>query len=90
MNKQSLRNAAILCGLQFLNWSISTISWRSVAQANIPASIAIDSILATLQFWVIVEVAEGGKTKLRWAAFTLGGVSGTIAGIYTSIWLLGK
>lgn len=91
MDRQILRSAAILGLLQFLNWSICTISWRSVAQANIPASIITDTTLASLQFFVFKRIAQDhGNTLIPWAGYTLGGVAGTVTGIYLSIWLLGK
>jgi hypothetical protein len=90
MTKAEVRNAAILGLLQFLNWSICTISWRAVAQANIPASIVTDTTLASLQFFVFKRIAQDhGNTLIPWAGYTIGGVAGTITGIYLSLWILG-
>lgn len=78
--------------MQFLNWGICTISWRAVAQANIVASIITDTTLATLTFFVIKKMMQGKDEDnfIQWVGYTVGGVMGTVAGIYSSIYFLGK
>lgn len=90
--KDQMKVALELAVMQFLNWGICTISWRAVAQANIMASVLTDSTLATLQFFVLKKIAQGkdDSSLIPWFGYTVGGVLGTIAGIYTSLWLLGK
>jgi hypothetical protein len=78
--------------MQFLNWGICTISWRAVAQANYLMSVITDTSLATLTFLVLKKMMKSGEndTFMQWLGYTIGGVLGTVAGIYLSLRLLGK
>jgi hypothetical protein len=78
--------------MQFFNWGICTISWRSVAQANYGASIITDSALASLTFFVIRKMVkdQDENSFVQWFGYTLGGVCGTLAGIKISLLWLGK
>lgn len=91
MDFSKFKNAAILGTMQFLNWGICTISWRAVAQGNIPASVITDTTLATLQFFVIKRMVDNREdsTVIAWAGYTFGGVLGTITGIKLSFYFLG-
>lgn len=89
------KDAAVLGLMQFFNWGICTMSWRAVAQANVPAAILTDSTLATLTFFVIKKMMKGkdedaNDTFVAWFGYTFGGVLGTVAGIYSSLWWFGK
>ena len=86
------KDAAILAVMQFFNWGICTISWRAVAQANFPAAIITDTTLATLTFFLFRKIANSSHENafIPWLGYTVGGVAGTIVGIYTSLIWLGK
>lgn len=89
--KKEIQAAAILGLLQFLSWGICTVSWRAVSQANIHASIITDTTLGTLNFFIIRRIAKSeATTVVQWIGYTVGGVLGTISGIYFSIWWLGR
>jgi len=91
LNRQ-LKDSLELAVMQFFNWGICTISWRAVAQANIMAAIITDTTLATLTFFLFKKIADQQKDHLfiPWLGYTIGGVLGTISGIYTSLWWFGK
>lgn len=84
--------AGKLAIMQFLSWSICTISWRAVAQANVPAAIITDTTLGTLQFFVFRQIAKYADQDalIPWIGYTIGGVCGTVTGIFASILWLGK
>jgi hypothetical protein len=90
--KKQWSDALYLGIMQFLNYGICTISWRAVAQANIMASILTDTSLASLNFFVIKKIAKEHEDSamIPWLGYTIGGALGTVTGIYSSIWLLGK
>jgi hypothetical protein len=56
------------------------------------ASIITDTTLATLTFFVIRKMMKGKDESsfIPWLGYTVGGVLGTVTGIYSSIYLLGK
>ena len=78
--------------MQFLNWGICTMSWRAVSQANYLASVITDTTLATLTFFAFKKLMQGKDEDsfIQWLGYTVGGVLGTLAGIYLSLRLLGK
>lgn len=91
MRRPALIDAFKLAAMQFLSWSICTLSWRAVAQANIPAAVLTDTTLGTLSFFVLRKIAKADDTTLiPWIGYTLGGVAGTVTGIYLSLWWFGK
>lgn len=91
--KNKATDTAVQLGImQFFNWGICTISWRSVAQANYFASIITDTTLATLSFFVIRKMMkdQDESSFIQWFGYTLGGVLGTLVGIKCSLLWLGK
>jgi hypothetical protein len=84
--------AGLLAIMQFLSWSICTISWRAVSQANVKASIIADVVLGSLQFFAFRQIAKYADqgALIPWIGYTIGGASGTVVGIYLSLWWLGK
>jgi uncharacterized membrane protein YoaK (UPF0700 family) len=90
--KKAWKDALTLGVMQFFSWGICTVSWRAVSQANIGVSILADTTLGSLQFFIIKKITKQTDDEglIPWAGFTVGGVMGTVAGIYFSLWLLGK
>jgi len=81
-----------LAVMQFMSYAICTISWRAVSQANIWASVFADAAYGSFQFFVIQKLVKhkDADTFIPWIGYTIGGVIGTVAGIYLSLWWLGK
>jgi hypothetical protein len=86
------RDSCIFAGIQFLSFAICTMSWRAVAQANILAAVVTDAILSTLSFFLFRKIVDSAKNDalIPWLGYTIGGVLGTVFGIYFSLWVLGK
>ena len=92
LTKRQLIDAAELGLMQFLNWGICTMSWRAVSQANYLASVITDTTLATLTFFAFKKLMKGKDDDnfIQWLGYTVGGVLGTVVGIWSSIYILGK
>jgi hypothetical protein len=92
VNKKQIIDALEIGAMQFFNWGLCTISWRAVAQANVLAAIITDTTLASLTFFVIKKMMKGKDedTFIQWIGYTAGGVLGTVTGIYSSLFFLGK
>jgi hypothetical protein len=88
----AVRDSFIFAGIQFLSFAICTMSWRAVAQANIFAAVITDAILSTLSFFLFRKIVDSAKSDalIPWLGYTIGGVLGTVFGIYFSLWVLGK
>lgn len=89
--KTNIKNFLTLFGLQMWNYSVCTISWRSVAQANYVHSVMIDMVYGAAAFFIIKKVAnQDDKSYWGFAGYTLGGGIGTVVGIWISKQLLGQ
>lgn len=76
--------------IQIVNYSLLCINYRAVAHANYLQSATTDFIIASLSFFVIKKIAHGDDTIHQWLGYALGGVVGSILGIYLSTLMLGK
>ena len=90
--KKAWKDAIILGVMQYFSWGICTVSWRAVAQANLMVSILADTTLGSLQFFIIKKITKQTDDEglIPWIGYTVGGVLGTVTGIYFSLWVLGK
>ncbi len=82
----------MLAWMQYLSWGLCTVSWRAVSQANVAVSIMTDTTLGTLSYFVIKKIYKitDENGVIPWLGYTVGGVLGTVSGIYFSLWVLGK
>lgn len=54
-------------------------------------AIVVDTTLATLQFFVIKRIATSDERNMTlFLGYTLGGVAGTVTGIYLSLYIMGR
>jgi hypothetical protein len=89
---KKFKNFWILFFLQFWTYSVSVISWRSVAQANYISSVLIDTLYGAAQFFIIKKIAKDEEDVSYWGftGYTLGGAVGTVVGIWVSKIILGQ
>jgi hypothetical protein len=85
-----IKEFLIMFGIQILNYSLLCINYRAVAHANYIQSAVSDFVIASLSFFVIKKIANGEDTTHQWLGYALGGVVGSIIGIYLSTVMLGK
>ncbi len=76
--------------IQVVSYTLLCINFRAVAQAHYVQSAASDFVIATLSFFVIKKIANSDDTVHQWLGYALGGVVGSILGIYTSTLMLGQ
>ena len=87
----NIKNFLTLFALQMWNYSVATISWRSVAQANYVSSVLIDTVYGAAAFFIIKKVAsQDDKSYWGFAGYTMGGAVGTVLGIWLSKQILGQ
>lgn len=87
---KKLKEFSIMFFIQILNYGLLCINYRAVAHANYLHATISDFILASLSFFIIKKIANGDDTTHQWLGFALGGVVGSIIGIYLSTIMLGK
>ena len=87
---KKLKEFSIMFFIQVVSYTLLCINFRAVAQAHYVQSAASDFVIATLSFFVIKKIANSDDTVHQWLGYALGGVVGSILGIYTSTLMLGK
>jgi uncharacterized membrane protein YfcA len=79
-----------LFGIQLVSYSLLCINYRAVAQANYMQSAISNFMIASLGFFVIKKIAHGQDNIHQWLGYALGGLVGSVLGIYLSTKLLGQ
>ena len=75
--------------IQVVSYGLLCINYRAVAQAHYFWDSLSDFAIATLSYFVIKRIATSDNTLHQWLGYALGGVVGSILGIYLSTVLLG-
>ena len=75
--------------IQVASYGLLCINFRAVAQAHYLWASLSDFTIATLNYFVLKHLATSASTTHQWLGYALGGVAGSIFGIYLSTVLLG-
>lgn len=79
------KQGAVLFVSQLVSYTIVTMNFRYVAQGNLAAALATDALHASLSFFVIRRIAQGGaETFAPWLGYLLGSLAGTAIGMRLS------
>ena len=78
-----------MLGIQTLSYGLLVINYRAVAQAHYFWSALSDFAIATLSYFVIKRIATSDNTLHQWLGYALGGVVGSLFGIWISKVMLG-
>lgn len=70
--------------IQVTSYSIMCINFRAVAQAQYLWASLSDFAIATLSYFVIKRIAHNDNSFHQWLGYALGGVAGSILGIWLS------
>ena len=78
-----------MLGIQTLSYGLLVINYRAVAQAHYIWSALSDFAIATLGYFVLKHLASSDSTLHQWLGYALGGVVGSLFGIWLSKVMLG-
>lgn len=82
---ETLKSSLILFFTQILMYMILCVNYRAVAQGNYLQSVISDFMIASASFFIIKKIAKDeSKGVWMWLGFAMGGVVGTIIGIWIS------
>ncbi len=84
-----MRRAIELAVLNCISYFGLTIDYRVVAQGNYGWSIATSAFLGFLAFTIIKRISES-KSRIEEFGYVIGGIIGTLVGIYISKLILGR
>lgn len=75
---------------QVVSYGILCINYRAVAQAHYFWAAISDFAIATLGYFVLKHLASSDSTLHQWLGYALGGVVGSLFGIWLSTVILGS
>jgi hypothetical protein len=83
------QDALLMFIIQLVNYSLLVINFRAVAQANYFWSAITDFTIASFSFFVIKKIAKSDDSFHLWLGYSLGGLAGSIVGIWISLMIHG-
>jgi hypothetical protein len=83
------QDALLMFIIQLVNYSLLVINFRAVAQANYFWSAITDFTIASFSFFVIKKIAKSDDSFHLWLGYALGGLAGSITGIWISLLIHG-
>lgn len=86
--KTKLKEFIIMFCIQVFSYGMLCINYRAVALANIPLAAITDFVIASFNFFIIKKIASSDDSFHEWLGYALGGVVGSVIGIYYSDLLL--
>lgn len=87
---KKLKEAMVLFAVQVVSYTLLCINYRAVAQAHYVQSAISDFAIASLGYFVIKKLANSDNSLHQWLGYAMGGVAGSILGIWLSKVLLGQ
>lgn len=87
--KDKIKEFMIMFMIQTTSYGLLVINMRAVAQAHYFFSAISDFAIATLGYFVIKRIAHSDNTLHQWLGYALGGVVGSLLGIWISKLMLG-
>lgn len=88
--KLKIKEFSIMFAIQIVSYSLLCINFRAVAQAHYLFASLSDFAIATLTYFVIKRIAHSDNTLHQWLGYALGGVAGSLLGIWLSTVILGS
>jgi hypothetical protein len=84
-----IKEFLIMFAIQVTSYSLLCINFRAVAQAHYTWSALSDFVFASLSYFIIKRIAHSDNTFHQWLGYALGGVVGSLFGIWLSTVILG-
>ena len=81
---QKIKEFTIMFAVQVISYTIICINYRAVAQAHYFWASLTDFAFASLSYFLIKRIANSDNTFHQWLGYALGGVVGSILGIWLS------
>lgn len=83
--RENIKGFFILFFTQLTLYILVCINFRAIAQTNYWLTGTSDFLIATIAFFVIKKIAKDeGKSVWFWLGYALGGVVGSICGVWLS------
>lgn len=76
--------------IQLISYTLLVINFRAVAQADYFWSALTDFTIASFSFFVIKKIAKSDDSIHLWLGYALGGLAGSVLGIWVSLFIHGS
>jgi len=83
--KNNMKEALIMFGVQVVSYLLLVLNFRAIAQTNYITTAWTDFLFASLTFFVFKRMIKHGAENVgQWLGYALGGVVGSLLGIWLS------
>ena len=83
-------NSFLLFIVQIFNYGVMVVNFRAVAHASYLWTGVSDFAAASMSFFIISRIARSESKVIPWLGYAIGGVVGSLLGIYISLKIHGK
>lgn len=90
INWKEAKDMFILFIAQVINYGLLVVNFRAVAQASYFWSGLSDFVLASFSFFIIKKIAKSEDSWHLWLGYALGGLVGSLIGIWISLQIHGQ
>lgn len=82
--KETLKGFLAVFASQVVNYAVLCINYRAVAHGNYLHIAISDFAAASVTYFIIRKIAKSEESIVLWLAYALGGVVGSILGVWLS------
>jgi hypothetical protein len=83
-----MKDFLLMFGSQLCAYLLITLNYRAIAHGSYAWTATTEVLFTGFNFGLIRRIAKS-ETKTAWAGYVLGGVTGSMLGIFTSNYLKG-
>lgn len=88
--KIKILDSLLMFIIQLISYTLLVVNYRAVAHANYFWSAITDFAIASFSFFVIKKIAKSDDSLHLWFGYAMGGLAGSILGIWLSILIHGN
>lgn len=88
--KSKILDSFLMFLIQLTSYTLLVVNFRAVAHANYFWSAITDFGIASFNFFVIKKIAKSDDSLHLWFGYSMGGLAGSILGIWISLLIHGS
>jgi hypothetical protein len=88
--KTKILDSLLMFTTQLVSYTLLVVNYRAVAHANYFWSASTDFAIASFNFFIIKKIAKSDDSLHLWFGYAMGGLVGSIVGIWISLLIHGS
>jgi len=88
--KAKILDSLLMFVIQLVSYTLLVVNYRAVAHANYFWSAITDFAIASFSFFIIKKIAKSDDSLHLWFGYAMGGLVGSIFGIWLSVLIHGN